>query len=666
MNPDIPAGLDPQLLDDFFSEADEHLLCIREGVQALESSCGKGPADPSVVKKLFGAFHSLKGICALVGLGPAEAVAHKTEDCLRLMRESNAEVTGKTLEVIGAAARKLEQIVAAFASHKPLPSCDSVLKLIAHQCGKTNHDGLVQKTESEVSSSDLTFQLETAKAENKIVWRYSFFPTKELNSAGVTVNSVRAQLAEIGDILKATPHVKGKDGLTFEFIVASKEGPTDLAAWEAKGITVVPYDDSEAPATSAASIAEGSEQSPFLTPSHIVRVDLKRLDELMRITGEMVIQRSRLDAELAQVKDTGQRGAVRGVQDASSGLGRSLRELREAIMRVRLVPMAEIFARMPFVVRDLAKESQKQVKVKLSGQDTSIDKYVVERLKDPLLHLVRNAISHGVETPEERMALSKPPEATIELSAGSLGDSVTIRVSDDGRGIDRESVVQRARKLGHEFPATLDDRTILRILCLSGFSTRDNADRASGRGVGMTVVQTTVRELGGHLTLQSERGRGTQFTIRLPLTLAILDALIVSAAGQRCAVPQGSVREIIQAQESELRLANEIEVMAYRGGLLPIIRLANVFHLPSPPRPKTCVLVVSSERGSVGLLTEQVLGQREVVVSSLRDPLIQVSGISGATELGDGKPVFILDAAALTAGSVRPHEFEGELQPHGR
>jgi two-component system, chemotaxis family, sensor kinase CheA len=185
--------------------------------------------------------------------------------------------------------------------------------------------------------------------------------------------------------------------------------------------------------------------------------------------------------------------------------------------------------------------------------------------------------------------------------------------------------------------------------------------------VGMSVVNSVVRELGGHLTLESEEGRGTQFTIRLPLTLAIAETLIVEAAGQKCAIPQSFVRELLQVGEAEMQVANGIEVIPYRGGLLPVVRLARLFHLPAPAKTKWCLLVISADRGSVGLLTEGVLGQREVVVSAFRDPLIQVPGISGATELGDGKPVLILDAAALTRGSVRPLDHartNGETQPY--
>jgi two-component system chemotaxis sensor kinase CheA len=479
-----------------------------------------------------------------------------------------------------------------------------------------------------------------------------------LDVQGVNINSVREQLSKIGEILKATPTVKGKDKLVFEFLVSTHETP-DLSSWEAKGITIEPAEPEAAGPSllpAAATPAEEAEHSPFLAPSHIVRVDLKRLDDLMRITGEMVIHRSRLDTQLGRLNRNGGRGDLSGVLEVSGGLGRSLKELREAIMRVRLIPVAEIFARMPFVVRDLARQTQKKVCLKLTGQETAVDKYLIERLKDPLLHLVRNAFSHGVETPAERIAASKPEEATIELSAATVGDSVIIEVRDDGRGINPNAILQRAKKLGVEVPETVDNESILKILCSSGFSTREDADLTSGRGVGMAVVYATVRELGGNLSLNSEEGRGTRFTIRLPLTLAIADTFIVGAAGQTCAVPQSFVREILHKTEADIQIANGVEVVSYREGVLPIVRLADFFRLTGTPKAKSCLLVIVSDRGSIGLLTEEVIGQREVVVRALSDPLIQVPGVSGATELGDGKPVLILDGAAFTSGTVRPPE----------
>jgi two-component system chemotaxis sensor kinase CheA len=555
-------------------------------------------------------------------------------------------------------------VVAAFRSGQHLPGYQSLLSDLRDQCQQASgREPAPSPAPSRPTPADpaLLSRIDEARSRGLVIWKYTFTPTRELDAAGTNMNSVREQLAKLGEILKATPVIKGPGNISFVFLVSSRATSADIAAWEAKGVTVQLAEEEPGPPAAwpaGEPGAEATEHSPFLAPSHVVRVDLKRLDDLMRITGEMVIHRSRLDAQLARLNGKSGRVDLRGVQEVSGGLGRSLRDLREALMRVRLVPVAEIFARMQFVVRDLARQTQKQVRLKLEGQDTAMDKYLIERLKDPLLHLVRNAFSHGVETASERVASSKREEGTIELSAATVGDSVILRVGDDGRGINPNAIIERARQLGLEIPETIDQQSILTILCSSGFSTREDADRAAGRGVGMAVVMATVCELGGSLTLDSEEGRGTQFTIRLPLTLAIAETLIVAAAGQKCAIPQGFVREILHASEEQISMANGIEVISYRGGVLPVVRLATFFRLPSVPRPKMCLLVIASNRGSVGLLVEEVLGQREVVVRALRDPLIQVAGISGATELGDGKPVLILDGTALTRGSVRPPEPE--------
>jgi two-component system chemotaxis sensor kinase CheA len=661
LSSDLVSGLDGQLLDDFFGEADEHLIRIRQGLLRLESSVDKAEPDMKIVKDIFQDFHSLKGISAIVGLRPAETVAHAAEDYLRLMRDGKAQFTVKGREVLTSATHKLEQVIAAFRSQIPLPGYESLLGDLRKECeqwSNTNAEASRDKSRHISSDPSLLTAVEEAKARGLLLWKFIFSPTRALDAQGTNVNSVREQLSTIGEILNSASNVEGKDTLVFEFLVATSQAPTDLSAWESKGITVEPAElgNVELPTSPAQTgTAEETDHNPFLAPSHIVRVDLKRLDDLMRITGEMVIHRSRLDSDLTRLEKNGG-GDLSSLWEASGALARSVRELRDAVTRVRLIPVAEIFARMPFVVRDLARQTHKMVRLRLSGQETAIDKYLIERLKDPLLHLVRNAFSHGVETPAERVAAAKAEEATIELSASTVGDAVIIQVRDDGRGINPNTIVRQAAEMGLDTPDKLDNESILKILCLSGFSTRADADLTSGRGVGMAVVCATVRELGGSLTMNSEEGRGTQFTIRVPLTLSIAETLIVCSAGQTWAVPQDFVREILHKTENDIQKANGLEIIPYRSGILPVVRLAEFFRLTAAPKAKFCLLVIESERGSVGLLTDEIVGQREIVVRALHDPLIQIPGISGATELGDGKPVLILDASALTRGTVRPTE----------
>jgi two-component system chemotaxis sensor kinase CheA len=643
---EVPPGLDPELLDDFFAEAEQHLISIRQSLLQLESCIGRTQPEPKVLDELFQNFHSFKGISAIAGLGPAETLAHATEEFLRTLTRRPGSVTANGLETLMEVAHKLEQIVSAFRSRKSLPRYESLVADLRQQ----------NEQSARVDAAPISRSSDVSKSKSTPLWKFTFAPSLELAARGTNINSVREELSGIGEVLNARPIVTGKSELSFEFLVSAQDLCGDFAAWEAKGIHVVPVESAPAPLTPEApeSEVEPEQHTPFLAPSHLVRVDLNRLDELMRIAGEMVIQRSRLDAQIACLNATTVSGDLRGVQEASGRLSRLLRDLREAINRVRLVRVAEIFDRMPFVVGDLSRQTRKKVRLKLEGQETAIDKYLIERLKDPLLHLVRNAFSHGVESPEERSAGSKPEEATIELKASTSGDSVVLQVRDDGRGINPERILDRAKQLGLEVPQVVDNQAILNILCAPGFSTREDADRAAGRGIGMAVVHGMVRELGGSLSLESDVGKGTQFTLRLPLTLTIAETLIVSAAGQTCAVPQAFVTEILHTDEGQVQIVNGIEVVPYRNGVLPIVRLAKLFRLQTAAKSKLCLLVITSERGSVGLLTEEVQGRKEVVVRALRDPLVQVPGIAGATELGDGKAVLILDGAALTNGNVRP------------
>jgi len=317
-------------------------------------------------------------------------------------------------------------------------------------------------------------------------------------------------------------------------------------------------------------------------------------------------------------------------------------------MRVRLVQIGETFERMTFVVRDLARESGKKIIVQLSGGQTEIDKFLVERIMDPLMHLVRNAVSHGFEPVGEREAQGKRSEGLLSLSAMTAGEKIIIKIADDGRGIDRNVVLERAKAKGLSYgDAAVNDSALLDLICSPGFSTRDEADRESGRGVGMDVVKRALEDLGGHLSMTTKVGEGTAFTIELPLTLAIAEALIVSVNGQRFAVPQSAVREVLEVESAATKVLENNEIISYRGRPLPLLRLARVFEMDSQRGAAFHVLVLGEDSNAVGLAVDRILGQREIVVRAIKDPLAQTKGIAGATELGDQRVVLILDIGAL-------------------
>jgi two-component system, chemotaxis family, sensor kinase CheA len=629
-SPDTPPDHFGAFLSDYFAECDEHLTAVRQLLLAVEH--GKRGLPASGVEDLFRSFHSIKGLSGMVELRDAELLAHHMESYLRALRDQGGSVSPEAVSALMEGTNALEQVIAARRAGQPAPAIDTIVRLL---------EALPGTTPAQVAGG----------AER---WRVVFTPSQQLAARGIGVDRVRALLRDVGDIIEAVPRVSADGSVRFEFIVEGTVDDPESPEWADQGVMVerVATAAAERPADPIESAV--SSVSPgipgLLAPSHYVRVDLARLDDLMRMIGDLVISRARLAETLSRIEAKVPPGDWRAIQENSLAIERQLRDLREGVMRVRLVPVGEIFRRMPFVVRDLARETGKNVTLAMQGQDTEIDKFLIERMLDPVLHLVRNAVSHGIESPEERAAAGKPRTATITLSAASVGDLVVIEVTDDGRGIDREAVAERAREAGLMMPdGPLDNDTLLQILCAPGFSTRDSADRASGRGVGMAVVQTTVTELGGSVSLDSEEGQGTRFLIELPLTLAITDAIIARVGTQTFALAQAAVREVIEVMPGAVRSIENNDIIPHRGGVLPIVRLSEVFQMESQPGRALHVFVVGQGLSAVGLVVDRIIGQREIVVRTFADALVKVDGVVGATDLGDGRVVLILDAQRLAA-----------------
>lgn len=627
LNSDDRGEFFDQFLDDYYAECDEHLVSIRRALVTLEDEVGVGAVDRALLDNLFRSFHTLKGISGMVGLAPAEQLAHHLESYLRELRDGTAILSESGYEALAAAVSSLENVIHARRNDQPIPSIDDIVKR-------------VQDVSASPSSAPLMSEPREHDALITRRWQVEFTPTAELSERGVNVNSVRSRLQAIGELLQAKPIVKGAGEIAFQFVVATNADQTVLKDLEPDGLVFEALQEEKK--------TRENQPVPTIAPASVVRVDLERLDELMRIIGELVISRTRLEDQVADLKRVTPPAVWRSLQETSSTMARQLRDLRESVMRVRMVHIGEIFERMTFVVRDLARESGKKIIVQLSGGETEIDKFLVERMMDPFMHLVRNAVSHGLETVSEREAQGKRSEGVLLLSATTAGERIVIKIGDDGRGIDRRLVIERAKVLGlqHE-NAAIDDQALLDLISTPGFSTRDEADRESGRGVGMDVVKKAIEELGGSISLATKLGAGTTFTIELPLTLAIAEALIVSVSGQRFAVPQSAVREVLEVASASTKALENNEIIPYRGKVLPLLRLARVFEMNQQRGESFHVLVIGEEANAVGLAVDRILGQREIVVRAIKDPLAQSNGIAGATELGDQHVVLILDIGAL-------------------
>ena len=672
-----------QFIDDYYAECDEHLAVVRRALLALEE---RGPAleDVGVRHGLSRSLHTLKGLSGMVSLSTAERVAHAMEEWLRAYGESPRGAP-RALEALFDGVRLLERCIGARRSGEAQPDVDGYL---ADAAAALHAAELAMSPDGDPPSpdgpptGDAPSPTGLATYEEAVVYRFEFAPSHELAARGVGVETVRTRLQELGTLLAARPRVVSGSGIVFEFVVAVPAGlapderwRADRISWVAEGrvasrsvelATLPPSRISGAAAPHALdepAVATDLSAEPSLpieprglplTAPNTVRVDLARLDDVMRMVGELVISRSRLDESLRHAADDGGANAAEILRETNAAMERQLRALREGVMRIRLVPIGEMFERLRFAVRDIARELRKPIAFHVAGQSTEIDKLVVDRMLEPLLHLVRNAVSHGIESPEERRALGKPAEGRLSLRAVASGDRIIIEVEDDGAGIDIERVSARAREQGLLLPAEakegdgLDGEALLDVLCAQGFSTRAEADLASGRGTGMAVVRATIRALGGQLSIATERGRGTRFIAQLPLTLMIVDALLVEIGPHQMAVPQPALREILRVDASELTRFEANAVISYRGGVLPLLSTRRLFGIADPEGNPLYVLVVGSDAHPLGLVVDRVVGLREIVVHTVTDPLVAVPGISGATELGDGRVCLIIDAGALS------------------
>jgi two-component system chemotaxis sensor kinase CheA len=409
----------------------------------------------------------------------------------------------------------------------------------------------------------------------------------------------------------------------------------------------VPAARADAPAKPEASVSA-------LGDSGSIRVSVEKIDELMNTVGELVITQ-------AMLSQLGSHFDGPDAEKLRAGLGqleRNMRELQESVMRVRMLPISFVFSRFPRMVRDLAQRLGKQIELKLTGEQTELDKTVLEKIGDPLVHLVRNCIDHGIESPEARIGAGKTAEGTVHLDACHRGGNIAVEVSDDGGGLDKERILAKARARGLVGAGdTLTDTEIYELIFVPGFSTAEKTTDLSGRGVGMDVVRRNVKELGGTVEVKSERGRGSRFTITLPLTLAIVDGQSVSVGTETYIVPLVSIVESMQLKASGVtRLSGSSEVLSFRGDYLPIIRLHELFGVEPRSRAlhEGLVVVAEGDGRRVGLFVDDLLGQQQVVIKSLEANYGHIEGVSGATILGDGSVALILDVPGLIrAASMR-------------
>lgn len=636
--------------EDCYEECEDHFKVIRRNLLELEKFIDSKMIDQQVLDELSRSFHTLKGLTGMIGQRDAEKLAHLQENILNVLSGKNISLTEPLLNGLFEGLKGLESIIEALRKEESVPD----LKVLTE---KLNSISLpiteTEKTNASIEEiKEIKKEMPKSKGDN-FYYTITFSPSTELFEKGVNVNSIKKQIESIGEIKRSNPVVLEAGKVAFEFMLRSNLLKPEIEKIFDKNVSIIETKKFEAVENQyEVTISNGSgietRRDKSFAITNIVRVDLNRLDDLMKMVGDLVVSRSRLEDQLKGIETKMPTQESRVLQETVLIIERQLRLLREGVMRIRLIPIGEIFERMHFVVRDMIKESKKDIVLNLSGKETEIDKIVVEKMLDPLLHLVRNAVSHGIETAEERIEKGKSPKGHIFLRAFTSGDSVIIEIQDDGVGIDKKKVLNEAIERGIIAPQEdLTDSELLEIISSQGFSTRKEADMASGRGVGMAVVKKTVQELGGTIELDTEIGFGTKFTLQLPLTLAIIDALILKVGGHRFAMPQPLITEVLRIEATAVTHLENNELVPYRDGVLPVINLSNYFNLPDLSNGSYHVLVIGTGSKAYGLMADKILSMKEIVVRPIPDQIIHIEGVSGATELGDSQALLILDPTSL-------------------
>lgn len=630
-----------RLLPVFLSEAEEHLQALEEGLLALE----RRGADPELVAALFRSAHTLKGSAGALGFSRISELTHAMEEVLEALR-AGRELDGLPnllLECVDTL-RALRQEVSAGGERTEVTTLIDRLRewKDGHRDGLHPVDVWVKLREDCPMRAARALALLRLLREHARVEHVA--PPEEAIVRGALglefTARVRAREPEALQQLLAGPDVEAVR--VMPALESRDERWLDLGP-QARG--KLPDD------------PELTRQASLRT----VRVDVERLDRLMNLVGELVVDRIRFQQLAQRLKSSGTAdGIAEELAEAATHLGRVTSDLQAQVLKARMLPIEHLFSRFPRYVRDLAQRAGKRVEVVLEGKDTELDRSVIEQVGGPLMHLVRNAVDHGIEPPAEREQLGKPQTGRLRLAAAQEEEGIVVVVEDDGRGIDTQRVRQKAVALGlvsAEAAARLSEEEAVELIFHPGLSTAQQVTEVSGRGVGMDAVRAGVQALGGSVEVHTQPGRGTTFVLRLPLTLAIVRALLVSCGGERYAIPLAGVQEIVEVAAERVHRVGSYRAILLRGSVLPVVSVHEVLELPAPEQGDRMLCVVTGGRRRVGLWVDQVLGEGEVVVKPLGGYLGQVPGVAGATILGDGRVALILEPAALTRLAVREEEL---------
>ncbi len=674
-----------EALREFISETEEIVETINLDLVTLAEKLDSGDYDPDLINSIFRGAHSIKGLAGMFGFDDLSQLAHRMETLLDQLRLGKVPFNQYTIDTLFKSLETLSRLINGKSEDEHFtfdltPSFDLIEQATrgtpappADPLAGLAIDSTILSVLTEYEEYRL---LENIKKQRNIhVVRVDF----DLSSFDQELAELTQQLKQLGEVISTLPCV-GDIGerIAFQVLFGSERSQDDIRAFLGLdqldirtfgGGVAAPAATADADAglvfeEPAPAPALATERSPteldtasLRSISRTVRVDIDKLDLLMNIVGELVLSKGAIAGICERLRASGDQELSGELAKATRILERRLHDLQKGVMDVRMVPVGQLFEKMTRIVRRVSNEQGKKVELDIRGGDTELDKLIIEDVSDPLMHIIRNAIDHGLETPVERREAGKPEKGTICLWASQKGNHVVIEVRDDGRGIDPERVRRKAVARGLIAEGQeLSRAETYELLFLPGFSTRDEISDLSGRGVGMDVVKNNITQLSGLVELASEMGAGTSMTITLPITLAIIKALIVRVSGQTYAIPINSVQETLMIESSAVRTIERREVLELRESTLPLMRLDQTFNLAAADHSQThrlFVAVVGLADKRLGFVVDELLGQQDVVIKSLGKVLSFVKGIAGAAELGSQKTILVLDVAGLMGEALR-------------
>jgi len=658
-----------QYINLFVEEGKEHLQNMNDALLALEKDTG----NESLVNEIFRVAHTLKGMAGTMGFTNMANLTHEMENVLDGIRNKEIVLTEDVIDIIFECFDVLDESVNQIAS--------------SGEESKEDFTGLVERLRSISKGNGKEDELRTSTSKlAPYIDEYVINIIKKAEAEGLDAYNIEIRLSPncmlksarafivvntletMGEIIHSNPSIEDiedeKFDLTFSLIFISKEEEKKIkdslnSISELENINITPIKETDVndkeiefleednKSKDASNIVEKNGTRHFERQNKVgktVRVDIDRLDNLMNLVSELIIIKTRMD-ELSDISNK------ENMTEAIEYLERITTSLHDAVMKVRMVPIERVFNRFPRMVRDLSKELNKEINLQMYGEETEVDRTVIDEIGDPLIHIIRNSIDHGIETPEERVKLNKPKEGNVILKAYPDGNNVVIEVVDDGRGIDAAKVRKKAVEkdlISLEESETLSEDDIISLLFQPGFSTSDEVSDVSGRGVGLDVVKSKIESINGSIEIETQQNIGTKFIIRIPLTLAIIQALLIKLKEEIYAIPLSSITEIISLPKDNIRNVQGQDIILYRGKTIPLIRLHQVMGLDfDDSGDEYLVVVVRKGEKQAALLVEDLIGQQEIVIKPLGKYLSNIRYLSGATILGNGNVSLILDINSL-------------------